>query len=111
MGDERYQRAEDMVRDADTAMYRAKALGKARYEIFDTSMLAAAEERLHIESDLRRAVERQELRLHYQPIVRLHSDRRRDWPDRPDWSLGAEGGVPPDAGVGRRVPGVRGPGC
>ena len=50
---DRYQRAEDMVRDADTAMYRAKELGKARCEIFDTSMLAAAEERLGLESDLR----------------------------------------------------------
>ena len=50
---DRYQRAEDMVRDADTAMYRAKELGKARCEIFDTSMLAAAEKRLGLESDLR----------------------------------------------------------
>ncbi len=54
MADARYRRAEDMVRDADTAMYRAKDRGKARSEIFDLSMLAAAEERLHIESDLRR---------------------------------------------------------
>jgi diguanylate cyclase (GGDEF)-like protein len=71
MCDARYRQAEDMVRDADTAMYRAKDLGKARCEIFDTSMLAAAEERLHIESDLRRAIDRDELRLHYQPIVAL----------------------------------------
>ena len=71
MSDGRYQRAEDMVRDADTAMYRAKDLGRARCEVFDRSMLAAAEERLHLESDLRRAVERRELRLHYQPIVTL----------------------------------------
>ncbi len=75
MADARYQRAEDMVRDADTAMYRAKDRGKARCELFDTSMLAAAEERLLIESDLRRALDRQEFRLHYQPIVTL-SDRR-----------------------------------
>jgi diguanylate cyclase (GGDEF)-like protein len=75
MADDRYQRAEDMVRDADTAMYRAKDRGKARCEIFDTSMLVAAEERLLIESDLRRAVDRQEFQLHYQPIVTL-ADRR-----------------------------------
>jgi diguanylate cyclase (GGDEF)-like protein len=75
MADARYPRAEDMVRDADTAMYRAKDRGKARCEIFDTSMLAAAEERLLIESDLRRAVDRQEFQLHYQPIVTL-ADRR-----------------------------------
>jgi diguanylate cyclase (GGDEF)-like protein len=75
MADVRYQRAEDMVRDADTAMYRAKDRGRARCEIFDTSMLAAAEERLIIESDLRRAIEREEFRVHYQPIVTL-SDRQ-----------------------------------
>ncbi|HEY7055903.1 MAG TPA: EAL domain-containing protein [Vicinamibacterales bacterium] len=71
MGHGRYQRAEEMVRDADSAMYRAKDLGKARCEIFDTSMLAAAEKRLLIDSDLRGAIERQELELYYQPIVAL----------------------------------------
>jgi EAL domain-containing protein (putative c-di-GMP-specific phosphodiesterase class I) len=60
-----------MVRDADTAMYRAKALGKARCEVFDTSMLAAAEERLLIESGLRQALDRGEFGLCYQPIVVL----------------------------------------
>jgi diguanylate cyclase (GGDEF)-like protein len=71
MADARYRCAEDMVRDADTAMYRAKDRGKARCEIFDTSMLAAAEARLQIESDLRQAIERKEFQLHYQPIVTL----------------------------------------
>ena len=72
---DRYQRAEDMVRDADTAMYRAKDLGKARCEIFDSSMLTAAEERLALEQDLRRAHERNELELYYQPIVSLSEGR------------------------------------
>jgi diguanylate cyclase (GGDEF)-like protein len=71
MGAERYRRGVDMVRDADTAMYRAKDSGKARCEIFDTSMLAAAEHRLTIESDLRHAIDRQQLQLLYQPIVTL----------------------------------------
>jgi diguanylate cyclase (GGDEF)-like protein len=71
MGAERYRRGVDMVRDADTAMYRAKDSGKARCEIFDTSMLAAAEQRLVIESDLRHAIDRQQLQLLYQPIVTL----------------------------------------
>jgi diguanylate cyclase (GGDEF)-like protein len=71
----RYQRAEEMIRDADTAMYRAKELGKGRCEVFDTSMLAAAEERLQVESDLRHALERRELELHYQPIVSLVEGR------------------------------------
>ena len=72
---DRYRRAEDMVRDADTAMYRAKELGKARCEVFDTSMLTAAEERLGLEQDLRRALERHELEVYYQPIVSLSEAR------------------------------------
>jgi diguanylate cyclase (GGDEF)-like protein len=72
---DRYRRAEDMVRDADTAMYRAKELGKARCEIFDTSMLAAAEERLLLESELRHALDRGELEVYYQPIVSLSEAR------------------------------------
>jgi diguanylate cyclase (GGDEF)-like protein len=71
----RYQRAEDMVRDADTAMYSAKAQGKARVAVFDTSMLAAIEERTQLEADLRRALERGELQLYYQPIVELATRR------------------------------------
>jgi EAL domain-containing protein (putative c-di-GMP-specific phosphodiesterase class I) len=71
----RYQQPEEMIRDADTAMYRAKALGKARCELFDTSMLAAAEERLLVESGLRHALERGEFEVHYQPIVILSGAR------------------------------------
>jgi diguanylate cyclase (GGDEF)-like protein/PAS domain S-box-containing protein len=66
-----YERAEDILRDADTAMYRAKSSGKARHEVFDREMHAHAMNLLHIETDLRRAVERGEMRLHYQPIVSL----------------------------------------
>jgi diguanylate cyclase (GGDEF)-like protein len=72
---DRYVRAEEMVRDADTAMYRAKELGKGRCEVFDTSLLAAAEARLQIESDLRHAIERGQLVLHYQPVVSLVEGR------------------------------------
>jgi len=75
VSDDRYRRAEDMVRDADTAMYRAKELGKARCEVFDTSMLTEAEERLGLEQDLRRALERHELEVYYQPIVSLSEAR------------------------------------
>jgi diguanylate cyclase (GGDEF)-like protein/PAS domain S-box-containing protein len=70
-----YDRPEDVLRDADMAMYRAKALGQARYEMFDTGMHARAVALLQLEADLRRAVERQELRIHYQPIVSLASGR------------------------------------
>jgi diguanylate cyclase (GGDEF)-like protein len=75
MSDARYQRAEDMVRDADTSMYHAKAQGKARVEVFDTSMLVALEERIRLEADLRHALERQQLHLYYQPIVELATGR------------------------------------
>ena len=66
-----YSAAQDMLRDADTAMYRAKALGKSRYEICDPAMHRRAVNRLNLENDLRKAVERDELRVHYQPIVSL----------------------------------------
>lgn len=69
-----YQHTEEIVRDADTAMYRAKALGKARHEIFDTEMHSHAVKVLQLETDLRRAVERQEFLIHYQPIVSLADD-------------------------------------
>ncbi|BAZ47997.1 diguanylate cyclase/phosphodiesterase with PAS/PAC and GAF sensor(s) [Nostoc sp. NIES-4103] len=68
-----YNQPEDLLRDADTAMYRAKALGRARYELFNSDMYASAIARLHLENDLRRAIERREFRVFYQPIVSLTS--------------------------------------
>ena len=70
-----YSAAEDMLGDANTAMSRAKAFGKARYEMCDPSMHAAAAGRLRLETDLRRATEEQEFRVHYQPIVCLEDSR------------------------------------
>jgi diguanylate cyclase (GGDEF)-like protein/PAS domain S-box-containing protein len=64
---------EVLLRYADVAMYQAKASGKARYAVFNLSMTAAALERLELESDLRRALEREEFRLYYQPKVSLRS--------------------------------------
>jgi diguanylate cyclase (GGDEF)-like protein len=64
-----YKQAEDIIRDADTAMYRAKEGGKARYEIFNTDMHTRAVTLLRLETDLRRAIENEELRVYYQPIV------------------------------------------
>lgn len=63
--------AEEILRDADTAMYRAKTLGKARYEIFDVAMHAQAVKLLQLETDLRLALEREELFVQYQPIMSL----------------------------------------
>ncbi|HUP50643.1 MAG TPA: EAL domain-containing protein [Thermoanaerobaculia bacterium] len=68
-----YDRPEQILRDADTAMYRAKAQGRARSEIFDAEMRAEVVARLRMETDLRRALDRNELRLIYQPIVHLAS--------------------------------------
>jgi predicted signal transduction protein with EAL and GGDEF domain len=70
-----YTRPEDLLRDADTAMYQAKADGKSRHQIFDTSMHDRAVQVLALESELRRAVERKNFLLHYQPIVELASGR------------------------------------
>ena len=66
-----YGRPEELLRDADTAMYRAKSMGRARHAVFHPSMHARARARLQLETDLRRALERHELRLRYQPVVSL----------------------------------------
>jgi diguanylate cyclase (GGDEF)-like protein len=68
-----YDDPENMLRDADTAMYRAKAQGKACYEVFDKGMHTHAVYVLQMENDLRRAIEREELRVYYQPIVALEN--------------------------------------
>jgi EAL domain-containing protein (putative c-di-GMP-specific phosphodiesterase class I) len=66
-----YHGTEEVLRDADTAMYRAKEQGKGRFEVFDKVMHARAISRLQIENDLRFALERKEMQVYYQPIVSL----------------------------------------
>ena len=68
-----YDRAEEVLRDAGVAMYHAKGLGKACFVMFDTAMHTHAMARLELEGALHRAVERQEFRLYYQPIVSLET--------------------------------------
>ena len=68
-----YGNADDVLRDADTAMYRAKDGGKARHEVFDRTMHTRAVTMLRLENDLRRALERGEFRVHYQPIMSLRT--------------------------------------
>jgi diguanylate cyclase (GGDEF)-like protein/PAS domain S-box-containing protein len=70
-----YLRAEEVLRDADSAMYRAKSQGKARYEIFDKEMHTRAAALLELESHLRRAIHREQLLLFYQPILSLEDGR------------------------------------
>ncbi len=67
--------SEDMMRDADTAMYHAKRSGKARHEVFDEVMYREARDTLKIETELRRAIERNELTVHYQPICSIDTGR------------------------------------
>ena len=70
-----YAQPEDVLRDADTAMYHAKSHGSARFSVFDRRMHTQATNLLQLENDLRHAIEREELSLYYQPIMRLDSHR------------------------------------
>jgi EAL domain-containing protein (putative c-di-GMP-specific phosphodiesterase class I) len=73
LGNAEYKSVDDLLRDADTAMYRAKGAGRGGYELFDPAMHASAMTRLTLETELRRAVERKEFIVYYQPIVELAS--------------------------------------
>ncbi len=70
-----YRQGTELLRDADTAMYEAKKRGKARYEIFNSAMHQVALKQLHLENDLRQALEQQQFVVHYQPIIDLHTDQ------------------------------------
>ena len=70
-----HTQAEDLLRDADIAMYRAKQAGKARCEVSDPAMHANAVKRLRLETDLRKALDLGEFRVHYQPIVSLQTGK------------------------------------
>jgi diguanylate cyclase (GGDEF)-like protein len=90
-----YDRPEDILRDADTAMYRAKENGKARYEVFDQGMHARAVSRLQLESDLRRAVEEKQFCVYYQPIVSLETGRLAGFEALVRWNHPRRGLVSP----------------
>ena len=92
----RPQWAEALLQDANTAMHRAKALGSARYEMFDVEMREAALARLRLETDLRRAVERREFLLYYQPIVSLQSGHIEGVEALLRWSHPTRGVVAPE---------------
>jgi diguanylate cyclase (GGDEF)-like protein/PAS domain S-box-containing protein len=72
-GPAHYTNPDEVMRDADTAMYHAKARGKARHEVFDADMHARVRDRLSLENDLRRAIASNDFEVHYQPIVSLTS--------------------------------------
>jgi diguanylate cyclase len=95
--DLRYASATDAIRDADTAMYQAKAAGKARYIYFDRSMHEAVARRVELESDLRRAVQNDQFLLHYQPIVSLNDGRLEGFEALLRWNHPVEGLIHPGA--------------
>lgn len=91
-----YHLPEDFLRDADTAMYQAKSLGKARHVIFDKAMHARAVNLLQLETDLRRAIDRGEFFIEYQPIVELQSGRLIGFEALVRWQHPDRGSVQPD---------------
>jgi diguanylate cyclase (GGDEF)-like protein/PAS domain S-box-containing protein len=90
-----YQQTEDILRDADTAMYRAKSLGKARYEIFDKGMHDQATKLLQVETDLRRAIEREEFFVFYQPIISFETGELRGFEALLRWRHPQRGFISP----------------
>ena len=90
------QKAEDFLRDADAAMYRAKESGKARYEIFDRKMHVQNMNLLQVETDLRHAVERNEFEVFYQPIVDLTTGQVNEFEALIRWRHPVHGLVEPN---------------
>jgi diguanylate cyclase (GGDEF)-like protein/PAS domain S-box-containing protein len=91
-----YQSPEELLRDADTAMYSAKALGKGRYEIFDANMRANTIARLQLETELRRGLERREFENYYQVIVSLTTGRIWGFEALVRWRHSARGIISPN---------------
>jgi diguanylate cyclase (GGDEF)-like protein/PAS domain S-box-containing protein len=92
-----YARSEDVLRDAAIAMYRSKDREQGRYEVFDLEMHAQAMDRLQMEGDLRRGLERDELRVHFQPVVALDTGRVAGFEALVRWEHPERGLVFPDA--------------
>jgi diguanylate cyclase (GGDEF)-like protein len=90
-----YSRADDVLRDAETALHRARVLGGSRCEVFDTAVLKAARAELALESDLKGALERRELHLLFQPIVSLASHQIVGFEALVRWQHPVLGLIPP----------------
>ena len=95
VGTRDYSRPEDVLRDADTAMYRAKDQGRARHAVFQPDMYAHAQAQLQLDTDLRRAVDRGELRLRYQPVVSLFNGQITGCEALIVWEHPTRGSIPP----------------
>lgn len=96
ISDEIDRKPEDFLRDADTAMYRAKEAGKSRYEIFDRDMHVRNMNLLKVETDLRWAFERAEFKVYYQPIVELRTGEIREFEALIRWQHPEYGLVSPN---------------
>jgi diguanylate cyclase (GGDEF)-like protein/PAS domain S-box-containing protein len=92
---DKYSKPEDIMRDADIAMYQAKRAGKARHEIFTQHMHDAVKETLQIETDLRRAIEKQEFEVYYQPIYSFETDKIEGFEALARWEHKTLGMIPP----------------
>jgi diguanylate cyclase (GGDEF)-like protein/PAS domain S-box-containing protein len=90
-----YETPEDILRDTDTAMYRAKASGRACFQVFDQAMHSSVAALLKLEMDLRRAVERSSFVMHYQPIISLDAGRIAGFEGLVRWIDPERGIVPP----------------
>ena len=90
-----YEKPEDILRDADLTMYRAKEQGKARYEVFDYSLRDRALQRLELETDLRRALEREEFEVYYQPITSLALGTLSGFEALARWNHPTKGSISP----------------
>ncbi len=90
-----YESPDEVLRDADIAMYRAKANGKARYEIFDQRMHTRGVEALRMENDLRRGLERGEIVCYYQPIISLQTGMLAGFEALARWVHPERGLIPP----------------
>ncbi len=95
-----YEHPEDVLRDADTAMYRAKRRGKGRYELFDAGMHTEAVALLTLENDLRRAIERGEFQVYYQPVIALETNLITGFEALLRWNHPARGIVLPGEFIG-----------
>ncbi len=96
IGTNQYRQEIDLLRDADTALYRAKELGKARYEIFNQQMYVQAIYRLELENELREGISQLQLVLYYQPIISLHNGKISGFEALVRWQHPKRGFISPD---------------
>ena len=96
LGDSGYDKPEDLLRNADVAMYEAKKKGRARHEVFNSSMDARARERLQLDSETRRAISEGGLRVYYQPVVKLDTGKVTEVEALVRWEHPRHGLLSPD---------------